>query len=157
MDANWQYGEDGRCWQTVRSSCCRVGDAPSTDFPWPFLSPFIRFFYHPHLLTLAAIVPAWKWWNTFRPHPTSTPLHDTFYVMISVTFECEGQADCPFLLQVDVAGMGLQQPISKWIPNGYVTHLVLTQPLHRCMTSFTCLSFRMFTLLGIGMGLQQQI
>jgi hypothetical protein len=31
-----------------------------------------------------------------RPHPTSTPMHDTFF---SVTFEC----DCPFLLQVDVA------------------------------------------------------
>jgi hypothetical protein len=46
-----------------------------------------------------------------------------------VTFEC----DCSFLyLQVDVAGDGSttsQQPISKWIPNGYVTHTVLT-PLH---------------------------
>jgi hypothetical protein len=34
-----------------------------------------------------------------RPHPTSTLLHDTFF---SVTFEC----DCPFLLQVVVAGDG---------------------------------------------------
>jgi len=148
MDANWQ---------TERCSCCRVGDAPSTDLLSPFLSHFIRFFDHPHLLSLAAIVAAWKWWNTSRSHPTSTSLHDTFYVMISVTFECEGQADCPFLLQVDVAGMGLQQPISKWIPNGYVTHPVLTQPLHHCMTSFTFLSFCRFTLLGIGMGLQQPI
>jgi hypothetical protein len=40
--------------------------------------------------------------NTCRSHPASTPLHDTFYVKISVTFEC----DCPFLLQVDVAGDG---------------------------------------------------
>jgi hypothetical protein len=118
------------------------------------------------------------------------PLHhldEKFFVMISVTFECEGQADCPFLLQVDVAGDGstttnikmntkwlcnkcrsrptsawqvlravpqeqaragcrglgwvYNNQISKWIPNGYVTHPVLTQPLHHCMTSFTCLSF----------------
>jgi hypothetical protein len=25
----------------------------------------------------------------------------------------------------------------KWIPNGFVTHIVLTQPLHHCMTRFT--------------------
>ncbi len=34
--------------------------------------------------------------NTCRSHPTSTPLHDTFYVMISVTFECEGHAKVAF-------------------------------------------------------------
>jgi hypothetical protein len=27
-----------------------------------------------------------KWCNTYRSNPTSTPLHHTFYVMISVTF-----------------------------------------------------------------------
>jgi hypothetical protein len=43
MIANWQYGEEGR-WR-VRCSCFRVGDAHSTDFPSPFLSPFIRFFF----------------------------------------------------------------------------------------------------------------
>jgi hypothetical protein len=37
-------------------------------------------------------------------HPTSTPLTGTFYVMISVTFECKENANWPFLLQVDVAG-----------------------------------------------------
>jgi hypothetical protein len=61
-----------------------------------------------------------KWiWNTSRSHPTSTP-HDTFYVIISVTFEREGHSNWPFLPQVDVAelGMGLQKPISKWISNG---------------------------------------
>jgi hypothetical protein len=45
--------------------------------------------------------------------------------------------------------------IWKWIPNGYVTHPVLTQPLHHCMTSFTYLSFCRLSLLG--MGLQQPI
>ncbi len=37
-------------------------------------------------------------------HPTSTPLHDTFYVMISVTFERQVHVKWPLLLQVDVAG-----------------------------------------------------
>ncbi len=41
--------------------------------------------------------------NTSRFHPTSTSLHNTFYVMISLTFECEGPANWPFLLQVDAA------------------------------------------------------
>jgi hypothetical protein len=31
MDANWQYGEEGRWWQIVRCSCCRVRDPHSTD------------------------------------------------------------------------------------------------------------------------------
>jgi hypothetical protein len=39
-----------------------------------------------------------------RSNPTSTPLHQTFYVMISVTFECEGNPNWPFLLQVDISG-----------------------------------------------------
>jgi hypothetical protein len=58
-----------------------------------------------------------------RPHPTSTPLHGTFYVKIwpSSVF---GLSFCRLL------GVGLQQPISKWIPNGCVTRVVLTQPLH---------------------------
>jgi hypothetical protein len=50
--------------------------------------------------------------------------------MISVTFECEGQADCPFLLQVEVSGDGSTttniKMNTKWL---YVTHPVLTQPL----------------------------
>jgi hypothetical protein len=55
-----------------------------------------------------------KWlFNTSRSHPTSTPLHHTFYVMISVTFECEGNPNLPFLLQFDVAGIGMGLPISK--------------------------------------------
>jgi hypothetical protein len=145
MDANWQ---------TERCSCCRVGDAPSTDLLSPFLSHFIRFFDHPHLLSLAAIVAAWKWWNTSRSHPTSTPLHDTFYVMISVTFEC----DCPFLLQFYVAGDGPTttniKMNTKWLCK-YVTRVVLTQPLNHCKKSFTCLSFCRLSLLG--MGLQQPI
>ncbi len=46
-----------------------------------------------------------KWLcTTYRSHPTSNPLHDKFYVMISVTFEREGHANLPFLLQVDVVG-----------------------------------------------------
>jgi hypothetical protein len=48
-----------------------------------------------------------KWlFNTSRSHPTSTPLHHTFYVIISVTFESEGNANWPFLLQVEIAGDG---------------------------------------------------
>ncbi len=48
-----------------------------------------------------------KWFcNTYRSHPTPKTLHDTFYVMISLTFESEGYASWPFLLQVDVAGDG---------------------------------------------------
>jgi hypothetical protein len=38
-----------------------------------------------------------------RSHPTSTPLHETFYLMIFVTFEREGQENWPFFPQVDVA------------------------------------------------------
>jgi hypothetical protein len=57
--------------------------------------------------------------NTCRSHPTSTPLHGTFYVMISVTFERQGRANWPFLLDFDVArGWVYIQPISKSIPNG---------------------------------------
>jgi hypothetical protein len=70
------------------------------------LSFLYDFFYHPHLLSLAAIVPAWKWWNTYLSHPTSPPLHDSFYVMISVTFKREENANWPFLLKVGVAGDG---------------------------------------------------
>jgi hypothetical protein len=126
MDANWQ---------TERCSCCRVGDAPSTDLPSPFLSPFIRFFDHPHLLSLAAIVATWKWWNTSRSHPTSTPLHDTFYVMISVTFECEGQADLFSFFsfcRLKFLGLGLQQPISKLIK----MKMVICNTSHSHPTSF---------------------
>jgi hypothetical protein len=61
-----------------------------------------------------------------RPHPTSTPLHDTFF---SVTFEC----DCPFLLQFDVAGDGSTTTNIKmntiWLCNTSRTHPVPT-PLH---------------------------
>jgi hypothetical protein len=38
-----------------------------------------------------------------RSHPTSTPQHETFYLMIFVTFEREGQENWPFFPQVDVA------------------------------------------------------
>jgi hypothetical protein len=35
-----------------------------------------------------------KWFcNTNRSHPTSTQLHDTIYIMISVTFESEDYAN----------------------------------------------------------------
>jgi hypothetical protein len=55
-----------------------------------------------------------KWlFNTSRSHPTSTPLHNTLHVMISVTFESEGNANWPFLLQVAGDWNGLQQPILK--------------------------------------------
>jgi hypothetical protein len=63
-----------------------------------------------------------KWCNTYRSNPTSTPLHHTFYVMISVTFPVWRKSKLAF----PSAGwrcwwlewrMGLQQPISKWIPN----------------------------------------
>ena len=133
MDANWQYGEEGRWWQIVRCNCCRVGDVHSTDVSGLFSLLFIRFFCHPHLSSLAAIVPAWKLWNTPRYHPTSTPLHDTFYVMISVTFECKGQADRLFLLQVDVAGDGSTttqiKMNTKWLCNTSRSHPTST-PLH---------------------------
>jgi hypothetical protein len=61
-----------------------------------------------------------KWFcYTSRSHPTSPPLHDTFYVMISVTFNYERYVNWPFLLQVDVAGMGLKTTIikmnTKWL------------------------------------------
>jgi hypothetical protein len=53
-------------------------------------------------------------------------------------------ANWPFLLQVTLLGMGLQKPISKWIPNGWAlrllylldnddTRVILTQPLHHRM------------------------
>jgi hypothetical protein len=45
---NWcNKDEEGRWWQIVRCSCCRVGDAHSTDFFSPLVSPFIRFFFIP--------------------------------------------------------------------------------------------------------------
>jgi hypothetical protein len=56
-----------------------------------------------------------KWvCNTCRSHPTSKPLHDTFYVKISVTFECLTGF---FFCRLTLLGMGLQQTISKWILN----------------------------------------
>jgi hypothetical protein len=177
MDANWQYDEEGRWWQIGHSSCCRVGDAHrliSLAFSLSFLYDF---FYHPHLLMFDNAET-----RTFLTQPLHH-LDEKFFVMISVTFECEGQTDCPFLLQVDVAGDGstttnikmntkwlcntsrsrptsawqvlravpqeqaragcrglgwvYNNQISKWIPNGYVTHPVLTQPLHHSMTHFT--------------------
>ncbi len=47
MNANWQYGEEGRWWQIGHSSCCRVGDAHSTDVSGLFSLLFIRFFLSP--------------------------------------------------------------------------------------------------------------
>jgi hypothetical protein len=48
--------------------------------------------------------------------PNLYTIYGTFYVMIYVTFESEGNANRPFHLQVDVAGDGstkVQKPISK--------------------------------------------
>jgi hypothetical protein len=106
-------------WQTERCSCCRVGDAPSIDLPSPFLSRFKRFFFSPSPLKPCGCCTCLIMMQNVRPHPTSTPLHDTFYVnvMISVTFEC----DCPFLLQFDVAGDGSTttniKMNTKWLCN----------------------------------------
>jgi hypothetical protein len=90
-------------------------------------------------------------------------------------------ANWPFLLQVTLLGMGLQKPLSKWIPNSFslrllylldndVTRVVLTQPFRRRMKRFTLWSpwpsierFYMKTALSFfrlrlpGMGLQQPI
>jgi len=119
MDANWQ---------TERCSCCRVGDAPSTDLPLPFLSPFIRFFDHPHLLSLAAIVAAWKWWNTSRSHLYTTAWHVLCNDLRDLRMWRTGGLPFPF------AGWSFW----GWVynnqyqnENGYVTvtHPVLTQPL----------------------------
>jgi hypothetical protein len=70
-----------------------------------------------------------------RPFLTQ-PLHhldEKFFVMISVTFECEGQTDCPFLLQVDVAGDGSTttniKMNTKWLYNTSRPHPTST-PLH---------------------------
>jgi hypothetical protein len=122
MVANWQYGEECRWW--VRCSCCRVGYAHSTDFPSVFLSPFILFFFSPSPLKPCGCCTCLIMIQNVRPHPTSTPLHDTFYVnvMISVTFEC----DCPFLLQFDVAGDGSTttniKMNTKWLCNTCRSH-----------------------------------
>jgi hypothetical protein len=133
---NWcNKDEESRWWQIVRCRCCRVGDAHSTDFISPFVSPFIKIFLSfLHLLSLAAILPAWQLWNTSRSHPTSTP-HDTFYVMISVTFKSEGKFS--FLLQVDVAGDRAGDGSTKtsikmntkWLCNTCRSHPTST-PLH---------------------------
>ncbi len=59
MIPNWLYNEEGRC-QMLRCSCCRVGDAHSTDFKRLFsiLSQFIRLFLTlTPLLSPAAVVP----------------------------------------------------------------------------------------------------
>jgi hypothetical protein len=130
MVANWQYGEEGRWWQRLRCRCFRVGDAHSTDFLSPFFSHFIRFFFSPLPLKPCGCCTWLIMMQNVRPHPTSTPLHDTFYVKISVTFECvTGLSFCRLL------GVGLQQPISKLRSNGYVTRVVLTQTLNH-MTRF---------------------
>jgi 3D (Asp-Asp-Asp) domain-containing protein len=53
--------------------------------------------------------------------------------MISVTFECEGQADCPFLLQVEVSGDGSTttniKMNTKWLCKTSRSHPTST-PLH---------------------------
>jgi hypothetical protein len=54
MDANWQYGEEGRWWQIGHSSCFRVGDAHSTDVSGLFSLLFIRFFLSP-----SPLKPCW--------------------------------------------------------------------------------------------------
>ncbi len=110
----------------MRCSWCRVGDAPSIDLPSPFLSPFIRFFFSPSPLKPCGCCTCLIMMQNVRPHPTSTPLHDTFF---SVTFEC----DCPFLLQVDVAGDGSTTTNIKmntiWLCKTYRCHPTST-PLH---------------------------
>jgi hypothetical protein len=75
----------------------------------------------------------WAWLcKTCRSHPASTPLHDTFYVMISVTFECERHANWPFLLQVDVARDGSTKTNIKmntkwWLASVYCTCFIMMQ------------------------------
>jgi hypothetical protein len=125
--------------QKVHCSCCCDGDAHSTDY----IRLFSRLLYDFFLtLTSQALRLFYLFENDAKPsrsHPTSTPLHDTFYVIISMTFDWN--ANWPFLLQVMLLGMGLQKLISKWIPNSlplrllYLldndeTRVILTQPLH---------------------------
>ena len=69
--------------------------------------------------------------------------------MISVTFECEGQVDCLFLLQVEVSGDGSTttniKMNTKWLSLAAIEYLldndatrpILTQPLHHRIDSLT--------------------
>jgi hypothetical protein len=71
-----------------------------------------------------------KWLrNTSRSYPNYTPLHHTFYVMISVTFERKGHAKCGLsFCKFTLLGMGIQHKISKWIlvmACGYCTCFIM--------------------------------
>jgi hypothetical protein len=124
-----------------------------------FLIMMQNFPFSPNLYTTA--------WHVLR-----NDLHD-LRLKCKLVFPSAGD-------MVTLLGMGLQKPISKWIPNSlrlrllYLldndeTRVVLTQPLRRRMTRFTLwspwpssvkkmqtgLSFFRLTLLG--MGLQQTI
>jgi hypothetical protein len=54
---------------------------------WPFLLQ-VDFFGDGSAKTNIKMKTEWLF-NTSRSHPTSTPLHHTFYVMIYVNFESE--------------------------------------------------------------------
>jgi hypothetical protein len=146
MDAKWQYGEEGRWWRSsLQLLPCR---RCSLDwYLWPFLSPFYTIFLSP-----SPLKPCWYFTCLimmkhvpFSPNLSAVAWYDTFYVMISVTFERQtGLSFC----SLKFLGMGRQKPISNWIPNGYglrlfylldneATRPVLTQPLHHCMKRFT--------------------
>jgi hypothetical protein len=83
--------------------------------------------------------------------------------MIYVTFESEGNANRPFLLQVDVAGDGSTKTNikmkTKWLFNTSRSH-----PASAPHDTFYVMTFESeghtnwpFLLYGIGMGLQQPI
>ena len=103
MDANWQYGEEGRWWQRVRCSCYRVGDPHSTDVSGLFSLLFIRFFLLPSPLKPCGYCTCLI---MMKHVPFSPNLSAVAWYVLRNDLRDLRSSNWPFLLQFEVAGDG---------------------------------------------------